>query len=211
MKKFLIAIVAIILGSGVANAEFRFGVKAGLLINKLSFNKEIFDSNNSCGWTAGAMAEFTVPLIGLNFDAGVMYARMNNASNVQLANSSSASGIDNDLYGKNFIEIPVNIKYKFNIPAIASVFKPYVFTGPNFAFRVDKSFEDVANNLKSRTCQIAWNVGIGFELIKHLQISGSYGFGINNIVDTIHDTGSVNLIDSKAKNNYWTVSAAYLF
>ena len=55
---------------------------------------------------------------------------------------------------------------------------------------------------------MAWNVGLGFELVKHLQIGASYGFGINNIVDKVSD---INTVDIKAKNNYWTVSAAYLF
>lgn len=202
-KKILLALTIMILGAGVANAELRFGIKGGMLINKLHFNEKTFNSDNSCGWTAGALVEYTVPLIGLNFDAGVMYARMNNATNVDKIDT------DNNIYGKNFLEIPINIKYKFNIPAVASIIKPYIFTGPNFAFRLDKSVQYDIANIKSRTCQIAWNVGIGVELIKHLQVGASYGFGINNVVGKVTD--QVNLVDIKAKNNYWTISAAWLF
>ena len=209
-KKFLLALTVAILCAGAANAQFKFGIKAGLLVNKISLNNDLFKSDNSCGWTAGPMVEFTVPIIGLTFDAGLMYARMNNAADVTITTDTagSATPVENNVYGKNFLEIPINLKYKFTIPVLGSIFRPYIFTGPNFAFRLDKAYEDKLANLKSRTCQVAWNVGLGFELVKHLQIGASYGFGINNIVDKVSD---INTVDIKAKNNYWTVSAAYLF
>lgn len=209
-KKFLLALTVAILCAGAANAQFKFGIKAGLLVNKISLNNDLFKSDNSCGWTAGPMVEFTVPIIGLTFDAGLMYARMNNAADVTITTDKAGIVIpvENNVYGKNFLEIPINLKYKFTIPVLGSIFRPYIFTGPNFAFRLDKAYEDKLANLKSRTCQVAWNVGLGFELVKHLQIGASYGFGINNIVDKVSD---INTVDIKAKNNYWTVSAAYLF
>ena len=105
-------------------------------------------------------------------------------------------------YGKNFLEIPINIKYKFQIPVVASIIKPYLFTGPSFAFKLDKSIMD-------KTFQAAWNVGVGLELFRHLQIAGSYGFGMNNVAKEVFNEANVETL--KAKNNYWTISAAYLF
>ncbi len=203
LNKILLAIVMMAMGVGMANAELRFGVKAGMLVNKLSLNQDIMKANNSCGWTAGALVEYTVPIIGINVDAGLMYARMNNSTEV------TGLTVDNDLYGKNFLEIPINLKYKFTIPMVASIIKPYLFTGPNIAFRLDKSITDDINDIKSRTCQVAWNIGLGVELIRHLQVAASYGFGINNIVSKATD--KVTPTQIKAKNNYWTVSAAWLF
>ena len=172
-----IALTVAILCAGAANAQFKFGIKAGLLVNKISLNNDLFKSDNSCGWTAGPMVEFTVPIIGLTFDAGLMYARMNNAADVTITTDKAGIVIpvENNVYGKNFLEIPINLKYKFTIPVLGSIFRPYIFTGPNFAFRLDKAYD---------------------------------GFGINNIVDKVSD---INTVDIKAKNNYWTVSAAYLF
>ena len=82
-----------------------------------------------------------------------------------------------------------------------------VYTGPTLALKLDKSAID---DLKTKTAQWGWNLGIGVELIKHLQISGGYTFGINNIVKK---TGLVDEVikDVKLKNNYWTVTAAWLF
>lgn len=204
MKKIIVALLLVVMGVGMAQAEFRYGIKAGLLINKLHLNQKTFASDNSCGWTAGAMVQYTVPIVGLNFDAGLMYARMNNASDVT---SSTSQDMDADVFGKNFLEIPVNIRYGFNIPVVSKIFSPYIFTGPNFAFRLDKNVLNSA--FKSHTCQVAWNVGLGLEFIHHLQIGASYGFGINNIISTVSE--DINAQQLKVRNNYWTVSAAYLF
>lgn len=206
MKRIMIALMALVLTAGVASAQVRFGIKAGANFNKLHLNTDAMtDPDNSCGFNVGVMTEFTVPIVGLCFDASLMYSRMNNA--ISRDYSDTASEIVNaDMpYGKNFLEIPINIKYKFQIPVIASVFKPYIFTGPNFAFKLDKTLMD-------KTFQAAWNVGIGVELIRHLQISGSYGFGINNVLKNVMIADSdFQVAEIKAKNNYWTVSAAWLF
>lgn len=203
MKKakylILVALMAIFV-SVPANAEFRFGVKAGLNINKLHLSNfgDNVSSDNRCGFTAGVMTEFTVPIIGIGADLSLMYTHMN-----ERINDAGDKGSIN----KNFLEIPLNLKYKFNIPVVASIIKPMVYTGPTLALKLDKSAID---DLKTKTAQWGWNLGIGVELIKHLQISGGYTFGINNIVKK---TGLVDEVikDVKLKNNYWTVTAAWLF
>lgn len=210
-KTIVIALLALLACTATAEAKLiGFGIKAGMNVNKLSFNKDIAKADNSVGWTAGVMADINIPLLGFGVDASVMYARMNNSS---IAGTDVETG-DNDLYGKNFIEIPVNLKYKFSLPIAGNALAPYIFTGPSFAFRLDKGVEDAISNLKSHTFQMAWNVGVGVELFSHLQIGASYGFGCNNVVEKITNiTGNpgMNLENYKAKNNYWTVTAAYIF
>ncbi len=204
IKKIMLALMVAIVGISSANAQFRFGIKAGMNINKIHFsdvNKNL-QPDNSCGWNAGVMAEFTVPIVGLCFDASLLYSRMNNAISDDV-DGAAKDVTDSDMtYGKNFLEIPINIKYKFQIPVVASIIKPYLFTGPSFAFKLDKSIMD-------KTFQAAWNVGVGLELFRHLQIAGSYGFGMNNVAKEVFNEANVETL--KAKNNYWTISAAYLF
>lgn len=204
IKKLALAAALVAGTAGMAQAgPFQFGIKAGLNVNKISLSKDFVNKldapGNSCGWTAGFMADFTVPIIGVGADVSLMYSRMNNGAE------------EADLYGKNFIEIPVNVKYKFTIPVIASVFKPYLFTGPQFGLRLDK--ESTWANLKSRTFQMNWNFGLGVQLINHIQVSASYALGCNKIVKSIADSTipGVNISDAKVKNNYWTVTAAWLF
>ena len=211
LKSVIIALLVALTAVGSAEAKIiGFGVKAGMNVNKLSFNKDIAKADNSVGWTAGVMADITVPILGFGVDASVMYARMNNSSTIT---PETATGVvtDDNLYGKNFLEIPINIKYKFTLPVVGNIMKPYIFTGPNFAFRLDKNYKDVLNDIQSKTFQMAWNLGLGLEFFNHLQIGASYGFGCNDIVKKITTSEQANLQNYKAKNNYWTVTAAYIF
>ncbi|MDE6009967.1 MAG: PorT family protein [Muribaculaceae bacterium] len=235
IKKIAAAALILLAGTGISQARlFTYGVKAGLNVNKLKLNKDIASSSNSCGWTAGFMVDFTVPVIGISADASLMYSRMNNDPEIRYVNSATrsagkdfvgsptsslsgstyttASGAS--VYGKNFLEIPINVKYKFTIPVVASIVKPYIFTGPQFGLRLDKGVKDLANDIESRTFQMNWNVGLGVQLINHLQVSASYGIGCNNVVKKLTEsTTGINVSNDnyKVKNNYWTVTAAWLF
>lgn len=206
-KKIALVVAAVLVFCGSVSAKpIRFGVKAGMNVNSLHFNNNFANSlkskDNSAGWEAGLMTEFTVPLIGIGVDLSLMYARMNN--NTQ---DYTASGLEFDgkSAGKNFLMIPLNLKYKVSLPLVGKYIAPYIFTGPNFLIKLDK---DVLNYLKTKTCQVAWNVGLGVELIQHLQVGAAYNFGINNI---LKKTDLVNASDLNVKNNYWTVTAAWLF
>ena len=197
-KALLVAIVAIF-SFGYASADFRFGVKAGMNFNKLSYkiqNKSDlegqFKSDNRTGWMAGVMAEFTLPIINIGADASLLYARQNVDDNSAYEN-------------KNFLDIPINMKWKIGLPVVGNVISPIIYTGPDFLFALNK---ETLNNFKSKTCEVGWNVGIGVELVKHVQVEAGYCFGLNSVAKM---TGMVDAVDLKVKKNYWTLTAAYLF
>lgn len=197
LKRFWI--VAIIVSVFVpASAQFKIGPRVGLEVNSLRFDMSTFDSNNRAGFTAGLQAEFTVPIIGIGADMSVMYAhrtqQWKDANNLQSAKS-------------DYIEIPVNLKYKLNIPAVKNVIAPYVFTGPSFAILASK--QDISEFFKAKKCDIAWNFGLGVELVKHLQIGASYGVGMTEALRIVKL--SDNKSEIEGKNKYWTVTAAWLF
>lgn len=198
MKKFILLMLVAVMSVGVADAKLRFGIKAGLNVNHLSANMDTFDKNNQAGWTAGLMTECQLPLIGLGFDLSVMYSRMNSEVLVPVDNGFISEP------NKNFIEIPLNLKYKISLPVVGSILSPYIFTGPSFGFKLDKSTID---DFKTKTFQAVWNLGVGLELVKHLQLGASYGFGMNNIVKIL----PLDAAPVKYHNNYWTITAAYLF
>lgn len=206
-------------GAQTADASWRFGIKGGVNFDNLKINNlksvemSLKDVNNRTGWTAGIMTEFEVPVVGICADASLMYSRMENSFSIKyvddLVNTTPSVPEGSETTGnagRNFIEIPINLKWKLNIPLIAKVIKPYVLTGPDFAFKLDKNPVDAV--LKAKTCQVAWNLGLGVELFQHLQITGQYGFGINKAADIL---AGIKTEDLKVKNNYWTVSAAFLF
>lgn len=175
-----------------AMAQFSIGPRMGVALNTLELNKNAIGSDNRAGFTAGLQAEVMIPMVNFGFDASVMYVRR---TSELLSNQS----IDRD-----YIEIPINLKYKFGLPVVGSLVSPYIFTGPSFAFKV--SGEDFSNFIHEKKCNMSWNFGFGLQLIKHLQVGASYGIGLSKVADFV-----VENVDVEAKHNGWTITAAWLF
>ncbi len=201
-KKVILTLLVAILSMGAANAQLRFGVKAGVNLNSLSHLDKGLKDADKCGFTGGLMAEFQVPVIGIGLDLSAMYTHMS---------SEIKDGNENYDLAKNFLEIPINLKYKIGIPVVSRIVTPFIFTGPSFAIRLDKNKKDVAHFIQTKGVQTVWNVGIGVELIRHLQIQGGYGFGINNIAKKVAASQGQSYDFKKLRNNYWTITAAWLF
>ncbi|MCC8175236.1 MAG: PorT family protein [Bacteroidales bacterium] len=203
MKKLLVALVVALMTVGSASAQFHWGPKVGFTTNKLHMDKSGLDSDNRTGFTGGLMAEVGVPLVGLCFDASLMYVRRSfeyTAEDVTTGNDVTLK------YNRDYFEIPVNIKYKIQIIGVEKIVKPYIFTGPSFAFLCSKKSMDAFKN-KSFDC--SWNFGIGVELLSHLQVQGSYGLGITKSVESNVDANGNSLYSGK--DRFWTVTAAWLF
>ena len=197
--------VAVLMTPVSADAQVKFGIKAGAAINDLKFNENFFSKENRAGFTGGVMLEFTVPVIGVGFDASALYVhRTVNFENTEGYNELTDE--QRDALGRDYIDIPINLKYKLSLPGIGSVVKPFVTTGPSFAFLVSK--KEVNDFVKNKSCDISWNFGFGVELFSHVQVAASYGLGLNNTIEFFGDYEGKNI---EGKNRYWTVTAAYLF
>lgn len=201
MKKnlfaFLVAAVAIFASALPAEAQFKFGLKAGVAVNGIHFDEDMFKSDNCAGFTGGAMIEFTVPALGLGLDASVMYVRRNSE---WLENNQITT--DN----RSYIDIPVNLKWKINIPLINAIARPYLTTGPSFSFLTSK--KAVEDAYKNSSFDTAWNFGLGVELFKKVQVGANYGIGLTKALKAIDVTGTGAV---EGRNKYWTITAAYLF
>jgi hypothetical protein len=138
-------------------------------------------------------------MVGFGVDLSAMYVRRN----AQFME-------DNDIVSsqRDYIDIPLNLKYKISLPAVGSLVTPYVFTGPDFAFLTSKKAIDEA--WQNKSVNVSWNVGVGVQLFSHLQVGASYGFGITKAAEKLSSVGSSN-VQIEGKNNYWTLTAAWLF
>lgn len=209
--KFSIIFLVAALCTGLsAQAKFGFGPKVGLNVNQLHFSgSELLDASNRCGFTAGLTAEYMAPIIGIGVDLSVMYTHMK--THVDFEYVDPAANYVNGMNASgNFLEIPLHLKYKFNLPAVASIIKPYVFTGPSVAVKLsgDNSY------FSTKTTQWGWDLGLGVELINHLQIGAGYTWGLNKLMNVTKMDSELDVITSdeiKVKNNYWTVTAAWMF
>lgn len=203
MKKLQLLLVALFLtlGANMAKAEFRIGPRVGIAVNSLKFSSDIWESSNRTGFTGGLQFEFIAPIVNLGFDASVMYVRRDERFiEESTANHFSAS--------KDWIEVPVNLKYKLGLPLIDKVVSPYVFTGPSFAFLT--SGRAISNAWHNKKYDVSWNFGLGLQFFKHLQIGASYGVGMTKVARFTGVAGpqSANI---KGRNNFWTATAAWLF
>lgn len=198
LKRIVIAAIMIVAFTVPASAQFAWGPKVGVNVNSLKFDGSGLDSDNRAGFTGGLMAEFMFPIVNLGVDASVMY--------VHRTTEINSNGVGDD-YNKDYIEIPVNLKWKIGIPVVGNIVSPYIFTGPSFSFLTSK--KAIENAYRQKAVDVAWNVGIGVQLLKKLQVGASYGFGLNNTLERVGQDG--NWVDVKGKNRYWTVTAAWLF
>lgn len=201
-RRFLFSAVAIIAMSISAAAQFSIGPRVGINVNSMHFDSDLFKSENRAGFTGGLQAEFMIPMVGFGFDASVMYVHRVNNATIDTNGTATAPQIKD----KDYIEIPVNLKYKIGLPVIGKIITPYVFTGPSFAFLTSRKAINEA--WKNKSTSVAWNFGFGVQLLGHLQVGASYGLGMTKAFEKI---GAVDGVDIQGKNRYWTVTAAYLF
>ena len=189
-KKLSVMLVAmlVLLVSVPARAEFKIGVKGGVNISSVHFSKDILSSSNITGYNVGPMIEFVVPIVGIGMDAAVLF----NQKGMEIGNESMRT---------NYLDIPVNLKWKFGLPAA----KIYLTAGPYVSFRLggDKIWNVIDSQLEAKSFGAGLNFGAGVELIKHLQVGFNYGLGLT-------DNYSVNKIDL-GKNRGWSITAAILF
>ncbi|MBR5843270.1 MAG: PorT family protein [Bacteroidaceae bacterium] len=226
MKKLLVIVmvVASILVAPMAQAEFRFGVKAGANISNFIVEGENpkldFENASLANFTGGLSLEWII-WGGLGFDAGVMYTAKGTEYKV---GDDLLSGIYTELLGTeslmkatvHYIEVPINLKYRLEIPVVKDIIIPFVYAGPSFAFKVgqDVSF---GNNILEDTkvdfsnIDYALNVGLGVELFKHLNVAAQYGWGMGKVADTDMEILGQKIEGLDMKSGVWTVTVGWMF
>ena len=190
----------LLLGIGQANAQVRLGVKRGLNIASVHFSTDVLQSDNVTGFQIGPMIEGSLPLVGLGFDAAILYAQKGLETKTV---SGEKTSLKND-----YIDVPVNLKWKLGLP----VMKVYLAAGPYVGFRVggNKIWElpgSMVDQVKTKSFSAGLNFGAGVELISHLQVGLNYGLGLTNN----YSMESLSLTKSDGKNRGWSVTAAILF
>ena len=200
IKVIFLTLIMVLGASAIpAQAQFKFGPKVGLTVNDLHFNKSVFDGDTQTGWTAGVMAEFTVPVVGIGCDLSAMYVRRN----TKFLYENNISGKDN----RDYIEIPLNLKYKFSLPVVSKILVPYLGVGPSVSFLTSR--KNIYGAFKNKSVDWALNFGIGVQLFSHLDVNARYGLGLTKAVRAVDDEFGTGGIEGK--NRYWTISLAYLF
>ena len=175
--------------------QLRIGVKGGITSSKLHFDKSLFESSNRTGFTGGLQLEFSLPVTGLSLNGSLLYTHRTDA----FTNNDQT-------FSRDYIEVPVHVKYGITIMGLNKVLVPYAFTGPNFSFLLNESKQEQWDNRASNT---SWDAGFGVELLGHLQIQASYGLGLTRSFKQIIPAENANSVHGR--DHCWTVTAAYMF
>lgn len=190
----MVAIIAITAALPAA-AQVSLGVRGGFTLNKMHFDREVINSDNRIGYSAGLVLDINIPVTGLGVEASAMYTHRDNKLHD-----------DNHTYKRHYIEVPVYARYRLAIPAVEKIIAPYVFTGPNFSFLFK---DDAPTNIKNSKTSTSWDVGLGVDLLKHLRVSATYGIGMSKAMEYIDRDYTGETVTGKDK--HWTVSAAWMF
>ncbi|GHS97847.1 membrane protein [Bacteroidia bacterium] len=204
MKKNLFLLVAFLLIGISAQAQLKFGLKAGVNLSKASIEGSFGETiatnlvvENLTGFQVGPMVEFTVPILGIGFDAAALYSQ----------EGFKLKGVEK-AYKTNNLLVPVNLKYKLTF---LNVVGAYVAAGPYAKF----NFDDIKSQYESKSFGAGLNFGFGVELLGHLQVGVNYQLGLTEDFSSIKLPGITEIPnisnDLKGKPQGWTVSAAYLF
>ena len=178
-----------------AEAQIRFGVRGGVNISSVHFSSDVVDADNVTGFHIGPMIEAMAPFLGIGVDAAVLY-------------SQKGMEKDSESMKTDYIDVPVNLKWKFGLPIV----KGYVAAGPYVGFRVggDKVWDipgSVSDQVKAKNFGAGLNFGAGVELISHVQVGFNYGLGLTDN----YSVSKGSLKDGDGKNRGWSITAAILF
>ena len=177
------------------SAQVRFGVRGGLTVGELRFDREIIDSDNRVGYCGGLLIDCNIPVVGLGVEASVMYTHRNN----RLTNGDK-------VYKRHYIDIPVMARFRLPITGLQNVFAPLIYTGPSFSVLFNENGPSTHDN--SRT-YLSWDVGAGADLFNHLRLTATYGIGITKAMQYIDREYNGERV--QGKDRFWTLSAAWLF
>lgn len=164
-------------------------------------------ATTAAGFTGGLTLEVMLPVANLGFDISAMYVHRSSDVLDMEDRDETTGAYAVEKNNRDYIEIPLNLKYKIGLPIVGRIVTPYVFTGPSFAFLTSK--KAINDAMRNKTFDVAWNFGVGLQLINKIQIGASYGLGMTKAVKAFDsDVDGANI---DGKNRYWTVTAAYFF
>ena len=204
MKKYLVfTAIAVLCVTLPAQAQFKWGLKAGVNLSGISTNADFYENPDSyTGFQVGPMMEFTVPLIGIGMDAALLY-------------SQTGLKVDDKTVEKGNLLIPLNFKYKLSLLDIVGA---YATVGPYIGFRLfgddEQKFDDIVESnldkIKSESFGAGLNFGIGAELLGKLQVGVNYQLGLTEDYKSFKKASLGEQILGE-KTRVWSITAAFFF
>lgn len=204
----------LMLGAGLAlahvtsaHAQVTFGMKGGLNISSLSFDKDDdqVEVLSRPGFFLGPVVKVGLPIGGLGFDAAVLYEQRNaKHKSLELV----PKGEHPTLVKHQQIAVPIHLRYDMDLNETWGI---YAYAGPQLGFNVGKEIRMDYGTYVPADVTVAVNAGLGVTLISHLQFSAGYSWNCGRTGDIWINRGypKSSKID-KARIGDWHFSITYL-
>ena len=211
MKKLVVVLMMALLMISPANAQVRLGIKGGMNLSKLTFDKDVVSSNNRAGFFVGPIFYVDLPFLpGFGFDLAAIY---------DIKGTTMTAVIDDQKYEKKgyvqFLDVPIDVNYKISF---TRGFAIYGSTGPQFSFNLKqddfKTIVDQRANYKIKDSNFSWNVGFGMEIIRHFRLGYNYNIALGDwaeVKEDLTETVYQGLKNDKMKGSSHQVYLVYIF
>lgn len=165
-----------------------WGVEGGVDLSRFKASKGLMSQDNRVGWFVGAKFKCEIPMPNLGFDVALLY----NQNRLSYTNKGMEAHKNLHMF-----VVPLNLRYDYEV---AQSFNVYMATGPQWNWYVGKS--DIGGIGKMHHSFFDWNIGAGFEILKHVQLGFNYNIPLGKM-------GELNNVDLEGRT--WNFRAAYFF
>jgi len=182
MKKLIVAVITIFIGTTAFSQEIDLGIKAGANFSNIT---DASGLSNKTGFQAGIFA-------GIKFTDKV-------GIQADLLYSQQGAEFDAGEFDLTYVNVPIVLKYYLvqglNIQA-----------GPQFGFIVDDEiktvFGDIEESIEAEKTDISGVVGAGYDFPFGLRLDARYNFGLTEVS---------KIEGSEGKNSVFSVALGYSF
>lgn len=195
-KKILLAAMLVVSASF---AQINFGIHAGVNMNTL-WGDDAENASSGFGFTAGAAAKVTLPLLPITLAPEVLID-MRNITNEN-------KGADDVTQTEWALDIPVMVRLSL-LPIL------YVEAGPTFAFNLSVSAEDEHDHEVEfdddyfNTFEFGVAFGVGTDILPFIDVDFRVNLGLTNVVADQKVLGKE--IEVNASNLQFVLGATYWF
>lgn len=208
-RSLLIALLFLPLSAGAQG--IKLGVKGGIAVDKLTFNREVFNTNNRLGFFVGPILKVSaVP--GWGADLSALYSETS-------ANLLPATdGAPVTTLKHRCVLVPLNLRYTVGLGSGNGV-SLFVFGGPQAAFPVGNdihTFDEARHRVKTwrlRDSAYSLNLGAGLRVLS-VEVTAHYNqsLGRTGDVEWSDAPGDVSTtFRSATKLRGWQLALTYYF
>lgn len=220
-KQFLLLVIIAGLALAMpAKAQIKFGLKLGTNISNTDFSemreidqlKDVAIKNNA-GFFVGPVMDVKIPILGFGADVGLQYSY----SSYTIENP----GMEDKKSKQHMFEIPVHLKYNFDLGSILGVF---VAAGPTFGFNInpDSFWEDLSVRIadkidgvsyERKSTEVSLDFGAGLTILSKVQLGFTYNLGLTDAAKGKGVGGFTRSAwnGNAFKSRVWKISATYIF